>query len=71
MQAAICLTPAVPDLPSVSNQGCLVSARSVKQLMKDALGQGTLWMNVLAAHGLQCSLDFLSLMSGMSLSMTT
>lgn len=63
MQAAICLTPAVPDLPSVSNQGRLVSARSLKQLMKDALGQGTVWMNVLTVHSLQRNRDFLSLMS--------
>lgn len=36
MQAAICLTPAVADLPSVPNHGCLLSARSVKQLRRDA-----------------------------------
>lgn len=32
---------AVPDLPSVSNWGCLVYARSVKPWMKDAWGPGT------------------------------
>lgn len=70
-QAAICLTPAVPDLPSVSNQGCLVSARSAKQLMRDAWGQSTVWMNVLAAHSLPRNFDFLSLLGGMPFSMTT
>lgn len=68
MQAAICLTPAVPDLPSVSNQGRLVSARSVKQLTKDSWSQGTVWMNVLAAYILPHNLDFVSLMGGMPFS---
>lgn len=71
MQAAICLTPAVPDLLSVSNQGRLVSARSAKQLMKDAWGQGAAWMNVLAAPSLPHNFNFLSLLDGMPLRLTT
>ena len=71
MQAAICLAPAVPDLPSISNWGRLVYARSVKPWMKDAWGPGTVWMKMLAAHCLPRNFDFLSLMGGTPLSMTT
>lgn len=71
VQAAICLAPAVPDPPSVSNQGHLVSARSVKPRMKDAWGQGTVWMTLLATHSLPHILNFLSLVGGTPLSMAT